>query len=110
MHSINKRDVPTLGTLLAQHSEQIGGAAPLSLTRSPATRVPVFLLHGDNDNVIPAQESIVLRDYLVAAGNSRVDLLLTPLLTHAEARKDVAAAEVWQLVRFWTRLWSAFEQ
>jgi hypothetical protein len=109
MGAVNRRDVAALGRLLSPHAEQIGGAPSLSPVRSPATRAPVFLLHGVNDNVIPASESGVLRDYLAAGGNARVEMLFTPLLTHADARKDVGVADVWRLVRFWTRMWKAFD-
>ena len=108
MHAVNERDVRTLGRLLAPFAEQIGGAPALSPVRSPATRVPVFLLHGADDNVIPPTESEELQRYLTGAGNDDVELLLTPLLTHADARADVGMADVWRLVRFWTRMWKTF--
>jgi len=109
MHAVNSRDVPALGRLLAPHAEQIGGDPALSPTRSPATRAPVFLLHGLDDNVIPSSEAGVLGSYLKASGNGRVDTLLTPLISHADARTNARTADVWRLVRFWTRLWRVFE-
>jgi len=110
MHAVNQRDVATLGRLLAPYAEQIGGAPALSPVRSPATTAPVFLLHGVDDNVIPASESIELQRYLQNAGNRRVETLLTPLLTHADARANVPVRDIWRLVRFWTRLWDALER
>jgi dienelactone hydrolase len=110
MHAVNTRDVHTLGRLLAPHAEQIGGAAAMSPSRSPATRAPVFLLHGVEDNVIPSSESGLLRDYLMSAGNRDVEFLLTPLISHADARVDAGAQDVWRLVRFWTRMWGRLEK
>jgi predicted esterase len=109
MHAVNARDTKMLGRLLAPHAEQIGGAAALSPARSPATRAPVFLLHGTNDNVIPSSESTALESYLRRAGNEDVDVLLTPLISHAEARKTATAGDIWRLVRFWTRMWRRFD-
>ena len=108
MHGVNERNLAALGPQLAPFSEQIGGAAALSPIRSPATRAPVFLLHGDRDNVIPANEAIALQEYLLASGNTRVDVLLTPLLSHADAKQSASFTDMWRLVTFWTRMWRAF--
>jgi dienelactone hydrolase len=109
MRAVNQRDVATLGRLLAPHAEQIGGDPALSPARSPATRAPVFLLHGLDDNVIPSSEAGVLGRYLMGAGNGRVETLLTPLISHADARTSVKAGDTWRLVRFWTRMWRVLE-
>jgi dienelactone hydrolase len=108
MHGVNTRDVPSLGRVLAQYAEQITGDAALSPARSPLPRVPIFLLHGVDDNVIPVHESVELARLLRESGNQDVELLQTPLLTHAEARRDVGAGDVWRLVRFWTDMWDRF--
>ena len=109
MHGVNERDVRALGRILAPLAEDIGGAAALSPARSPATRVPVFLLHGADDNVIPSSESTELARYLAASGNTSVDLLLTPLLSHAAAKPAAGTGDLWRLVSFWTRLWKGLE-
>ena len=109
MRAVNQRDVTTLGRLLAPYAERIGGDPALSPARSPATHAPVFLLHGLDDNVIPSSESGTLESYLKTSGNNRVELLLTPLISHADARPNTGVGDVWNLVRFWTRLWRAFE-
>jgi dienelactone hydrolase len=104
MRAVNKRDVPALARVLAPYAEQIGGAPSLSPARSPATRAPVFLLHGDRDSVIPADEADALAAYLRAGGNAHVDVLRTPLITHADAA-PAGAADTWRLIRFWARMW-----
>jgi dienelactone hydrolase len=109
MHGVNERRTTELGPKLAPFAEQLGGAAALSPTRSPATMVPVFLLHGADDNVIPASESVELARYLSGAGNRHVEVLLTPLLTHADARPAARAGDLWRLVSFWTRMWKSFD-
>ena len=81
---VNERDVQTMGPKLVPYIEELGGFAALSAERSPATTVPVFLLHGSHDNVIPYTETPQLEAYLRARGNARVTSLLTPLISHAE--------------------------
>jgi dienelactone hydrolase len=110
MHAVNARDVAALGRVLAPFAEAIGGDAALSPARSPATPAPVFLLHGADDNVIPPDESPLLAAYLSSHGNTRVNQLLTPLLTHAEARPEAGATDLWRLINFWTRMWRVFER
>lgn len=110
MHGVNERDVRALGKVLAPFAEQIGGAAALSPARSPATTAPVFLLHGQDDNVIPSSESLEIERYLRGAGNARVDLLLTPLVSHAEAKPTTGAGDLQRLISFWTRMAGSFER
>ena len=109
MHGVNERDVKSLGRVLAPLAEKIGGDPALSPARSAATRVPVFLLHGADDNVIPSQESTTLASYLRASGNTAVDVLHTPLISHANVKTAATFSEVWTLVRFWTRMWQRFD-
>lgn len=109
LKAVNDRDTVRLGALLEKYAEDIAGASALSPVRSTATRVPVFLLHGVNDNVIPSGELRELEQYLKAGGNLRVDAALTPLVSHADARQQATFGEAWRLVRFWTRMWRAFE-
>jgi dienelactone hydrolase len=104
---MHRRDVPAMGARVAPFIEELGGAAALSPGRSPATRAPVFLLHGADDHVIPTSETAVLATYLERAGNTRVRWLVTPLLSHADARSDAPLADVWRLVRFWSAIMDA---
>ena len=109
VRAVLARDVTALGKQLASFAEQITGDPNLSPARSPLTRAPVYLLHGSDDNVIPSSESVELERRLRESGNADVRLLLTPLLSHADARQNVSFGDTWQLVRFWTAMWSAFD-
>ena len=83
MTYVNNRDVAHLGPILAP--------APAALRRRPgalarsqrAAACPVYLLHGTDDNVIPAIESALLARTLRERGVD-VHFLATPLVTHAE--------------------------
>jgi dipeptidyl aminopeptidase/acylaminoacyl peptidase len=97
---VNDRNTKALGPILAPHiGEQADAAA--SPDRAPlAPAAPVFLIHGDDDVVIPAAESVLLADYLRGKG-VRVRLLLSPIITHAEFDKAATYAEIWKIVSFW---------
>ena len=68
-----------------------------------APTAPIYLLHGHEDTVIPAVESVMLGEYLRSKGTP-VRLLLTPLITHAEVDRAAAASDVWNLVSFWAEV------
>ena len=66
--------------------------------------VPVFLLHGIDDNVIPAIESEYLANDL--RGHAPVRLLLSGLISHAEADQPAHVGDVMKLAEFWGDLLS----
>jgi hypothetical protein len=103
MAAVNDRDVATLGPLLLPQVGAIGDDPALSPSRAPAPAAAIYLLHGADDNVIPAVESRLLAEDLRARG-ARVRQLATPLITHAEVDRDSTLADIWDLVRFWGRL------
>lgn len=103
MDYVNARDVAHLGPVLLPHVADLGGDPALSPARSPFPRGPVYLLHGTEDNVVPAVESTLLGGDLSARGVS-VHVLLTPLITHAEVDRASSATAVWRLIHFWSKL------
>lgn len=100
MGYVNARDVAHLGTILLPHVSAMAGDVALSPARSPAPAGPVYLLHGTDDNVIPAVESALLANELRTRG-IRVHELETPLITHAEVDRTAAVSAMLRLVRFW---------
>ena len=96
---VNERDVIHLGPRLLPY---IGGGAAdaaLSVSKSPKPSVPVFLLHGTEDNVIPSLESEYLAQDL--RGHAPVRLLLSGLISHAETDRPVHLGDVMPLAGFW---------
>ncbi|MFW6067708.1 MAG: CocE/NonD family hydrolase [Myxococcota bacterium] len=60
--------------------------------------VPVFLVHGSADPVIPPTETAWLAREIPDA---RVEqMVITPFLRHAESRSDPSFGDRWELVRF----------
>ncbi len=96
---VNDRDVVHLGSRLVQWVGFYGDAPALSAARSPKPSAPVFLLHGTEDNVIPAAESQHLAAQLMGA--TPVRLLLSGLISHAEADRPVHVRDVMDMASFW---------
>jgi dienelactone hydrolase len=96
---VNDRDVVHLGARLLPYVGFYGGDPSLSVSKSPKPSVPVFLLHGLDDNVIPAIESEYLAEEL--RGHTPVRLLLSGLISHAEADRPPRLGDVLQLAGFW---------
>jgi hypothetical protein len=94
---VNNRDVVHLGARLRPYVSSYGVEPALSPSRSPKPSVPVFLLHVIDDNVVPAVESEYLADDL--RGHAPVRLLLSGLISHAEAEAHVG--DVLKLAGFW---------
>lgn len=103
MGYVNARDVAHLGPVLLPHVTKLGDDRTVSPGREAAPAAPVYLLHGLDDNVIPAIESSLLADTLRARG-VRVHQLATPLITHAEVDRSASARAMWRLISFWAAL------
>ena len=101
MTYVNNRDVVQLGPILVPHLAALGGDPALSPRPWPPPSCRVYLLHGVDDNVIPAIESALLARTLRERGVT-VHLLATPLVTHAEVDHAAAVSAAWALVRFWS--------
>ena len=99
---VNDRDVKRLGPRLLPHIEPYVDAPALSPSLSPHPVVPVFLLHGRDDNVIPAAESRKLAARL--RGEVDVRLLITALISHADADRAAGLADLTRLAGFWGHL------
>ncbi len=98
------RDVVHLGARLLPYVGSLGSDPALSVSKSPKPAVPVFLLHGVEDNVIPSIESEYLADEL--RPHAPVRLLLSGLISHAEADRPVKVGDVMELASFWGDLLS----
>jgi dienelactone hydrolase len=105
MNYVNDRTVGKLGPALVPFLDQLGASEPsLSPQRAPdPPSAAIYLLHGDDDTVIPAAESALLNDYLRSKG-ANVHLLLSNLITHAEVNRAASTADAWKLISFWASL------
>jgi dienelactone hydrolase len=104
LRHVNDRDVVHLGPRLLPYVNVYGGDPALSVSKSPKPSAPVFMLHGTEDNVIPSVESEYMADDL--RGHAPTRLLLSGLISHAEADRPMHAGDVLQLASFWGDLLS----
>jgi dienelactone hydrolase len=102
MKHVNDRDVAALGRALLPYVNRLGQESSLSPDRSPPPSAPVYLLHGADDNVIPAVESALLADHL--REHTRVRQLLTRYLTHVDLTARPTAKDMWDMIAFWKAL------
>jgi dienelactone hydrolase len=102
MGYVNTRDVAALGPLLLPHVQAFAADPSVSPERSPPPSAPVYLLHGADDTVIPAIEASLLAQAL--RPHTKVHLLPTPLITHAEIDRSAHFSDVWRMVSFWAHL------
>jgi dienelactone hydrolase len=100
LHLVNRRESEELGRRLLPHTAALGDVPALSPDQSPPPDAPVFLLHGDEDNVVPAAETLLLAEH--HRRHTSVRVLLTPLISHAEVDRPATTREVIDLISFWT--------
>ena len=104
MRAVNARDTTRLGPLMLPFAEVIGGDPALSSERSPAPHAPIFLLHGSSDTVIPQSETVSLAAHLRRTTSLDVRSLLTPAVSHASPTSQVAARDLWELLKIWVKI------
>jgi dienelactone hydrolase len=104
MAYVNDRAVARLGPALVPYLNQLSVNDPaLSPERAEPPAAPVFLLHGDEDTVIPPAESILLGETLRTKG-ADVRVLLSRIITHAELDRAGDYGEAARLIAFWADL------
>ena len=59
----------------------------------------MYLLHGTDDNVIPAAESELLAAYLHP--HTDVHLLLSGFLRHVDVETPPTVTDTWRMIAFW---------
>lgn len=95
----NDRNVKDLGPRLLPSIGILGDDPSLSPDRSAPPKAAVLLLHGADDNVIPAVESTLLADSL--RPHTEVHVLLSGLISHAELDKPIDVRELGKLIALW---------
>lgn len=98
MREVNDRDVASLGARLLPLIGAIGRSPDLSPIESPSPSAPVYLLHAVEDDVIPTEETLLLRDHL--EGKTETHVLLTSLMSHSQVDQSFELGEAWLVVSF----------
>lgn len=99
MYYVNERNVSRLGSRLLPYIDAYGNDSSLSPERSAAPNAPVFLLHGAEDNVIPAAETLLLSRWL--EDKTTVRVFLSRSIAHVNVTQRPTLADYWGLISFW---------
>jgi pimeloyl-ACP methyl ester carboxylesterase len=90
---------PKLESILQERQVELAGLSPRG--RLHVIRVPVYLLHGAGDSVIPPSEA---QWAALELGKAPHALLVTPLIEHVQVERTAGWKERLELVRFMSRL------
>jgi dienelactone hydrolase len=99
LRDMNDHDIVHLGARLLPYLHFYADRPALSPSRSPKPAAPIFLLHGADDNVIPAVESEYLADEV--RGHAPVRLLITDLVTDVGVGPQPRVSDLLRLAEFW---------
>jgi dienelactone hydrolase len=100
-----ERDTRALGEVLLPIVSKHRSDPVLSPVRWPPPEYPVFLLHGDVDNVIPPSETEELARW--ASRSAETEALITSLITHVELDDEddgTPLGEYLALVGLWSEM------
>jgi dienelactone hydrolase len=106
MKHVNDRNVTVLGEMLVPFLDRLGQDSSLSPDRSAPPIAPVYLLHGTDDNVIPAVESTLLANHL--RDHTRVRELRSGYLTHVDLAARPSIWDTWEMIGFWKAVLSEY--
>ncbi len=87
---------PRILSAIASDQTELAAISPFG--QMAGLRVPVYILHGSADNIIPPAESLWLAKDL-PRGDVR-DVLITKAFSHVEPEKDATLGEELKLVKF----------
>jgi hypothetical protein len=87
---------PELLAMIATHEKDMAAVSPRAFLDH--VRVPVFLLHGAGDNVIPPSETLWLAHD--TPKSVLADALVSAALQHVELSGEPTVREKWALVDF----------
>ena len=95
-----------IAAVIARHANELAGLSPRG--RLETLRTPVYLLHGEADNIIPSAETLWMASEL-----PREDLkamLVSPVLSHLDINgPPPGAMDEWRLVHFFGVIMRAAE-
>lgn len=90
---------PDLDALLATQQAELAALSPAGHLKQ--LQLPVYLLHGSHDSVIPPEETSAADREL---GDSAHDALVSPLLEHVEVTEHASLMDELRLIAFMTHI------
>jgi acetyl esterase/lipase len=94
-----------IAAMTAKHTDEMPGLSPLGRLQTLGT--PVYLLHGEADNIIPAAETLWMASELRQEDLKAV--LVSPVLSHVDLGATPGAMDEWRLVHFFALIMRAAE-
>jgi dienelactone hydrolase len=95
-----------IAAMMARHSSEVPGLSPLGRLRT--LDMPVYLLHGEADNIIPAAETLWMASEL--REEDLQAMLVSPVLSHVNLDGPTPGAmDEWRLVHFFAMIMRAAE-
>jgi len=95
-----------IAAVLAQHTSELAGVSPRG--RLKTLRTPVYLLHGEADNIIPSAETLWMASELPS--EQLKAMLVSPVLSHIDLdNAKPGAMDEWRLVHFFGLVMRAAE-
>jgi dienelactone hydrolase len=91
---------------IERHSDEMHAVSPHGQVTS--LQVPVFLLHGTGDSVIPASETLWLAKDVPQQDLKKV--LISPALIHVDMEHGVPVSQKWDLVDFLAQVLKALDR
>jgi len=99
---------PDLSQAIQRHSDEMQAVSPHGQIAN--LRVPVYLLHGSGDSVIPSSETLWLAKDVPPQELKKV--LISPAMNmiHVDGQRTVSSSEKWALVDFLAQVMKATDQ
>ena len=91
--------------MLAKHTDEVPALSPLGRLQTLGT--PVYLLHGEADNIIPSAETLWMVREL--RQEDLQAMLVSPVLSHVDLGATPGAMDEWRLVHFFALVMRATE-
>ena len=94
-----------IAAMVARHVDELPGLSPRGRLETLGT--PVYLLHGEADNIIPSAETLWMAQELRPEDLQAV--LVSPVLSHIDLEATPGAMDEWRLVLFFALVMRASE-
>ena len=96
-----------IAAVIARHANELAGLSPRG--RLETLRTPVYLLHGEADNIIPSAETLWMASELPREGLKA--MLVSPVLSHLDLDgAQPGAMDEWRLAHFFALILEAAER
>jgi acetyl esterase/lipase len=94
-----------IAAMVTRHVDELPGLSPRGRLETLGT--PVYLLHGEADNIIPSAETLWMAQELRPEDLQAV--LVSPVLSHIDLEATPGAMDEWRLVHFFALVMRASE-